>query len=460
VALPLALLQLIPNFVAWAPYLSVLEVVGLGTTHFFVTLAVYLRAEDLDYFRSSRRNVLIYVAVPALIFAFFASSEALRWPARFPQAASYALLFVRACDFFHVGRQSAGMLQIWKRGRGLPERLRLGEQVLFVGLAAMQWQTFFGGGRFASDRASALLPAGALGAVFVWLFVEHARGALRAASARGRLLPLSYLTLQTACAASAVFDTRLYLTALAMHYVEYHVIMAPRLFRTPLSAGRAVDRAFGALRGRAWLFYAALGALVIAFELRSYVPASSAATTFLVHVFDGVFLVHYFLEAFLWKFRNPHYQRTLAPLYFAPPHDSVSDSDSDSESGSESESGSDSDSGSDSESGSDSDSGSGSGSGTVASGSRVLIALRETALAAFVAACVFAAVQQSVGAADLQRSAFDPMLAQNHLRWGVQLAERGELAEAREHFAEAVRRAPRDVQAKRFLQWVEARLPR
>ena len=73
------------------------------------------------------------------------------------------------------------------------------------------------------------------------------------------------------------------------------------------------------LRARPWLFYALLATVVILFELRNQLPAGQAAsTTFFVHLFDGIFLVHYFIEAFLWKFGNPYYRAALAPLYFAP----------------------------------------------------------------------------------------------------------------------------------------------
>ena len=69
--------------------------------------------------------------------------------------------------------------------------------------------------------------------LFLGLAVSHVRVMLRESSRPMRWLPLAYLTLQAACAASAVYDTRLYLTALVMHYVEYHAIMWPRLFRSP-----------------------------------------------------------------------------------------------------------------------------------------------------------------------------------------------------------------------------------
>ena len=42
-----------------------------------------------------------------------------------------------------------------------------------------------------------------------------------------------------------------------------------------------------------------------------------ALVTALVAVFDGIFVFHYFVEMFIWKFSEPHYRQTLGPLYFA-----------------------------------------------------------------------------------------------------------------------------------------------
>lgn len=37
----------------------------------------------------------------------------------------------------------------------------------------------------------------------------------------------------------------------------------------------------------------------------------------LLGIFDGVFVFHYFVEMFVWRFSEPHYRQTLSPLYFA-----------------------------------------------------------------------------------------------------------------------------------------------
>ena len=36
-----------------------------------------------------------------------------------------------------------------------------------------------------------------------------------------------------------------------------------------------------------------------------------------MHVFDGLFVFHYLVEMFIWRFSDPHVRRSLAGLYFA-----------------------------------------------------------------------------------------------------------------------------------------------
>ncbi len=63
------------------------------------------------------------------------------------------------------------------------------------------------------------------------------------------------------------------LASLAVHYVEYHVIMAPRVFREPIAAG---DRAL---------------AVALGLQRPLRVPMS------------------------IWKFSDPYFRKQLGPLY-------------------------------------------------------------------------------------------------------------------------------------------------
>lgn len=316
VFLPIAALQVFASAWPVTRYLAIGEAVGLGVTHFFITLAVYFRGDTLDHFVSTRRNRLAYLYMPLVVFLVFATLAAIDVRRLYPMFAAAFFGTVRFFDFFHVGRQSFGMLQIFKRplGARVPAHLRAAENTFFVAMAALQWETFVVGGGFASHALYARLPAVALAVLAGIIAVGYLR--LLPQAGRAVWIPLGYFLMQAVCAATAAWQTHLYLVALTLHYVEYHVIMAPRCFRLPLDPTRGIDRAFAPVRARPWLFYAILLAVVVLFEQRDAISPGSPAARFLVHAFDGIFVVHYLVEAFLWKFREPYYRRTLAPLYF------------------------------------------------------------------------------------------------------------------------------------------------
>ena len=41
----------------------------------------------------------------------------------------------------------------------------------------------------------------------------------------------------------------------------------------------------------------------------------------LVSIFDGIFVFHYFVEAFIWKFSDPYFRQSMAGMYFPPKAD-------------------------------------------------------------------------------------------------------------------------------------------
>jgi hypothetical protein len=428
VFLPLWLLQWQPNFVELLPYFAMAHAVGLGTTHFFVTLALYVSRENRAYFASSLRNRLVYFAVPAALFAFFAWAEGSGLRASQPVLAGYLFGVLRFADFFHVGRQSVGMQQLWKRPlrTSLPAWSRHAENAFFVGMAAMQWLTFRRGGQFASDELSSIVPAAALFLLFAIIALSYVRAVERLGDAAGRApwIALAYFAMQGLSAAVAVYDTRLYLAALTLHYVEYHVIMAPRCFREPRPRARQehADRPAALLRAHPIAFYVILLAVVLVFELRNHVPGSIAPSTrYFVHLFDGIFFVHYFVEAFLWKFGTPFYRERLAPLYFEPAQAAAA------------------------------------APSTRSHADDVAARTWVGAIAGSAALAAVLGVVHALGGAErvaenIERRVIAPMQAENHLRWGALLLRDGELGAARTHLQRALRAAPNSPNAEQLLR--------
>jgi hypothetical protein len=146
------------------------------------------------------------------------------------------------------------------------------------------------------------------------------QAARQATDLRSVYVPATYLAFNLVAGGLAVSQTLLYFATLAIHYVEYHVLMAPRWFESSLSPAARLDRVFDRIRRRPVVFYALLIELA-ALALLPFFSNSLATGTsnpgyrIGIHLLDGLFVFHYFLEAFIWKFGDPFYRRTLGPLY-------------------------------------------------------------------------------------------------------------------------------------------------
>jgi hypothetical protein len=319
-----------------------------GMTHFVITLAVYLRAENLRHFAGSWRTAAVFLVVPALLFVSFDVYHALRVGAVFPAVGLAVLCAVRIADFHHFNRQSFGVLQLFKARTGAkpPAELKRTENLYFATLTALIFVTFLAGG-----VCPLALPGGplsrlpAMGGVFeplvplaaaqvAWAgLLAVALGLFGLVAARlwratGSPAAAGYLGVQTVAALTAAAYLPLYIAALAVHYVEYHVLMAPRCFRTPLDPRSRLDRAYGAVRARPAVFYGLVlaTAAVVTLCTRAGMgmmgrdPAAAGRPVgylALIAVFDGLFVFHYFVEMFIWRFGDPHFRRELGGLYFA-----------------------------------------------------------------------------------------------------------------------------------------------
>jgi hypothetical protein len=209
-----------------------------------------------------------------------------------------------------------------------------------------------------------------------------------------------------------------------MHYVEYHLLMSPRIFSggssEPVSA-RKEEAAppTGARRVRAHVvaFYVALLGIVIAFEARTHVSVPANLVP-VVHLFDGIFVVHYFVEALVWKFTNPYYRRQLVPLYLG---------------------------------------GVPSGAGEGQRPSAKLPTWAEATAIALVAVIAgFALLHDERLSTAFDRRFARRMGAQLELEWGADLAQAGDLARAEERFVRAAALDPENRDAEQAL--VQARL--
>lgn len=324
-----------------------------GMTHFVVTFAVYLRADNRRYFASTPANRVVFIAVPLVLFVGFDLYHALRLGAQWPVFGLLLLAAVRFADYNHFNRQSFGVIQLFKARAGArsdPRHKKL-ENWYFGALTALMFVTFAAGG-----VCPLVLPDGPLTVVAVsgplfppiltvaatqWAFAAVAAVATvlfaiatvnlwRATRARGGFgTVFAYLLVQTLSGLLAAAYFPLYLATSAVHYIEYHILMAPRCFRSPIDPACRIDRAFGAVRARPVLFYLVVIAVagLVTLSARAGMgmmgrDPSSAGEPFrylaLIAVFDGLFMFHYFVEMFIWRFSDPHFRKEMAGLYFAP----------------------------------------------------------------------------------------------------------------------------------------------
>jgi hypothetical protein len=309
-------------------YVKPIFIWTLGTTHFVITLTIYLQSQNLRYFNSTWRNRLLYFVIPAGIFVLFDLYSALEVAVIAPAFDGLFRACIRLLDNHHVTRQSFGVSQLFKKRSGLPypHGMRALEDVYFNLLTGMLLLTFFAGGQFDYRRpvmlVGAVVSVGlflAIMANFVWLWRTSADRASAVA-------PMVYFLMQSSSTALGIYRTSLYLYCLTMHYLEYHVLMVPRCFNSPLDSTNATDRFYGRLRSKRVVFYGVVLAVAGAATYLTWISMgwlinkswSDWPTPYRVSLalFDGLFVFHYFIEGLIWKFGNPFYRNTLGPLYF------------------------------------------------------------------------------------------------------------------------------------------------
>ncbi|MGE3403912.1 MAG: hypothetical protein AB7K63_15060 [Vicinamibacterales bacterium] len=333
---PIAWLQLTtavaPEVSRW---LTLGYVVVFGNTHFAITWALYLNAENLRHFRSTPGRAAVYFGGPPAILLAFWYLGVHQAPTPGTAYFVWFLIALTAADYFHVVRQSFGVYAMFRTRTGarFPSWMPSVDNGYFLALWALQLVTFsrglLNGFAGAFDPRDPLTRIGlAAAAVLLALMLRSLAAAWRSGADRGAVIAaLGYLILQSASALLVVYRSQLYVASLAMHYVEYHVLMAPRLLRPPLDATAPVDRVAGFFRRHRMAFGLALlliaawasAASIFAYSGMPIAPTGPRSWWYLVNLFNGIFLAHYFIEAFVWKFGNPFYRETLGPIYFAAP---------------------------------------------------------------------------------------------------------------------------------------------
>ena len=272
---------------------------------------------------------MLYFLVPVLIFVFFDLYRVLEFAILLPAVDLVFRAAVRLVDFHHFNRQSFGVFQLFKgRNKAFPKWMRRIENLYFTSLTVLLFLSFLTGGQFDGNNFYTRLVLLPVGACLIALLFGYVQTWRHTADRTALIAPLAYFLLQSLSAGLAVVNIIFYVCCLAMHYVEYHVLMYPRCFHTPLNPDSGIDRFFAALRRQPIVFYAAILGMAGLITACTWIGmgtlierdggSSTASYLLLISVFDGLFVFHYFIESLIWKFSDPHYRQTLGPLYFGP----------------------------------------------------------------------------------------------------------------------------------------------
>lgn len=328
--LPLVAFEHAGTFDDWRISPTFVFVAVLGMSHFLITFPVYLNKTNMEHFTSSGKNVFAYFVAPVGIIAVVGGYYYLRaWERKsgfIGVAGFWVFVVLRVMDFYHVLRQTFGVLELTKSQSKLTYPLYTKDlsRAFFMAMFLMQYHTFANEKTFTLDVITGPLAVVAA-LLFVALMFAYVSRYLRSApeDKSYALIPIAYLILQTVCAALVVYRSTFYLASLAMHYVEYHILMQPRVFAHLQPNESVADRLMDWFKRNQWLFYALLVATSLFFYMGPRVfngfehPLGGQGWIFAVFVAQSTIgMLHFYVDALLWRFGNPFYRKTLGPLYF------------------------------------------------------------------------------------------------------------------------------------------------
>lgn len=330
VSLPLIALQSAGVFDDWRLSPTFVFVAIFGMSHFLITFPIYLNRTNLEHFVSRPRYFVLHFVVPVALIAVIALGYYLQtWNRGYSAVAIFGFwlfLALRGLDFYHVVRQSFGVLELTKGQAKLqfPAHTKIMAKALFMTFFVLQMHTFVNGKTFTAEPLSMGLVVVAAG-LFLGLLAYYVTR-LREVGPEDRsyaLIPIAYLVCQGSCAALAVYRTEFYLASLGMHYIEYHILMHPRVFANLREDESLGDRLLGVFSRNQWFFYAGLLALSLFIYMGPHIangyehPLGGSGWIYWVFVIQSIIgSLHFYVDSLLWRFSNPFYRKTLGPLYF------------------------------------------------------------------------------------------------------------------------------------------------
>ena len=283
-----------------------------GFTHFCLTPFLYLQNDNVAYFTSSIKKIFIYVVVPILIVVTFSILRITTIRDEYPWIDTALTTFILSFNFYHWSRQCFGILQILKKIDVKTDSfLILIENMHFILLSIAMIITYLSGGEFSFQNFY-------YAPVLVLFAITSITLLLKNYRISSKLLcgPNIYILLQSTAGLLTIYRTQFYIAALAMHYIEYHLVMHTRLFKVSLS-DVGLDKIFSILRKSQVIFYLILFnmACLAAYCISTTKMHPPVAFNLFLSIFDGLFVFHFYIEMFVWKFSDPFYKKSIGPLF-------------------------------------------------------------------------------------------------------------------------------------------------
>jgi hypothetical protein len=296
--------------------------VVFAQTHFGSTWFIYFDKRNREYYA---QHPLIYYVLPVLVFCACVAIGYVN--------ATLLVILTSIVSIYHVTQQNLGILQLYRvRNKEFSQQERKIERI-----TVYAWTLFFGGYgalRLPDFRAlfEPILPLAQAGiwtlllvavAGSVMVLKQHV-GRKEKASLPKNIFLLTSILMYSPYLYASIILVNIYqmeiatLTSLIAHYMQYIGLVwlinvnkygSDTEFARENTFMRILSRNYGYIVGAIAAY-----ALLMAY-LRWGVPTQSAFLARITpNIVLGLIAVHFYIDSFIWKFRNPFVKETVAPF--------------------------------------------------------------------------------------------------------------------------------------------------
>jgi hypothetical protein len=293
---------------------------GFGLPHYLSTYTFFL--DDTNAAYQARRKLAFYLG-PVVVVAGLTLSLALHfyW---------FVAVVVDTWNVFHVSRQSAGILSVYRHlGGGDNRREKNAANLALIGVSAGLYAVFiasqpsfaffFGFVPFpvATYLGSVLLVAGGVGlAVLLWRMRQRATAPAKAeliflVSSLGLFLP--FVLIESRSTASSAMLTG--------HYVQYLGLLWLLNHRKHAGAtGSSRQQLLARASRSVTSILVLLATIIVATSIADRIVHHFNANAFHSWILNVIVLLHFYFDGLFWSFRQPEVRESVAPYLLLPDH--------------------------------------------------------------------------------------------------------------------------------------------